>query len=197
MRAAIRWLSISALAITFCAGSLAPGDVAGAATLDRVKTVEWSPSQVQHAISAGTFHRFGVVARFYTPRALQYAVFTIHFGGGLSAYPGTTSIGTAAAGMHNVAFIVSVPAATRTGSYLGTGHLLHRQGRQEVRIGPNFYVVVRVVGGPKPKPHPRPTGSTIRWQPTNSHGALVVQQGQAITETASFRSARHASQRNL
>jgi len=191
MHGLIRRIPLVALSATLLGGTLAPAMAQAApAVRAQPKTVQWTPGVIERTVAAGGFHRLGIATRFNTPEKLQRATFTIRFNGGLYAAPTSTGLGTVGAGAHDLAFTVSVPARTRTGSYLGTGRLFHLQGRRVVQTGANLYVIVRVVGAPapRPRPRPRPIAPVIHWQPANSLGAIAVQRGQTVTETVSFTS---------
>lgn len=106
----------------------------------------------------------------------------LHFTGGLSARPGSLTLGNLHRSRHDLAFVVVVPARTRPGRYLGIGHLLRREHAHDYDwVGAPFYVVVRVVGV-------RPIAPVIRWQPADNLGTITVAQDQTVTETASFTS---------
>lgn len=192
MHGLIRRIPLVALSATLLGGTLAPAMAQAAPLRAQPKTVQWAPGVIERTVAAGSFHRLGIATRFNTPEKLQRATFTIRFNGGLYAAPTSTGLGTVGRGAHDLAFTVSVPARTRTGSYLGTGRLFHLQGRRVVQTGANLYVIVRVVGAPaprpQPRPRPRPIAPVIRWQPANSLGAIAVQRGQTVTETVSFTS---------
>ena len=185
----LRRIPLFMLAVALLGGTLAPVAAQAAAPsrtqTAQVRTLQWLPNPVRRQVTADTYHETVIAMRFYVPTAIARAAFSIRFGGGIYARPSVSALGAIKRGYHDLAFVVVIPARVRVGRYVGVGRLLRREAARDYDYdGRPLYVVVRVVRAG----HPRPIVPVIHWQPANSLGAITVQRGQTVTETASFSS---------
>lgn len=178
MRAVTRYAFALLLAMSTMAGIAAPSTARAAAPHDRT-IIQWSPSVVQRTVLPG--RQAIVVARFRTTRTIDHAFFSIRLTGGIVGRPPVLYWGTVLPDRWNVlAFVVSVPARTRTGWYGGTARLVGRSDDEEEHAwaGAPLYLSIYVPLSGPPVP-------AISWAPPGL-SAVTVQPGQTVTATATF-----------
>ena len=147
-------------------------------------SVRFLPAYAQRTALAGRVSQYEVLERVYTPFAIRGAHVVLHrLDRGISARVLYAPHGLFRAhSTHNVLLYVRVPRTTGPGLYIADLRLrgLNQAGR-EVDFGAPYFFTVRVA---RPAP-PRPGVSFIHWTPA-SLGAITVDRGQTLSETASF-----------
>jgi len=147
-------------------------------------SVRFLPAYTQRTALAGRVSQYEVLERVYTPFAIRGAHVVLHrLDRGISARVLYAPHGLFRAhSTHNVLLYVRVPRTTGPGLYIADLRLrgLNQAGR-EVDFGAPYFFTVRVA---RPAP-PRPGVSFIHWTPA-SLGAITVDRGQTLSETASF-----------
>jgi len=142
-------------------------------------SVRFLPAYTQRTALAGRVSQYEVLERVYTPFAVRGAHVVLHrLDRGIGARILYAPHGLFRAhSTHNV-----LPRTTGPGLYVADLRLrgLNQAGR-EVDFGAPYFFTVRVA---RPAP-PRPGVSFIHWTPA-SLGAITVDRGQTLSETASF-----------
>lgn len=161
------------LAVTMVGTVLAPAAVQAASPRSH-PLVQWAEVRLDRTVERG--HEAVAIAHFRTTRTITHVVFSLRFDGAAYARPATFSWGTILPDRwYSLPFVVGVPAAATRSTYVGYVRLDRWSGPHDIdRVGAALPVTIRV-----------PTATLLAWTPAVM-GTIQVQQGQTLTENASF-----------